>query len=77
MDLSINSPCIALVLRVYRCCMRIDCGAVTAIRALVLDRAVVQAFDVGKVQLGGRQASAVRLREGDDNRKGMTTERSG
>ena len=44
---------------------RVDCGAVSA---LVLDRAVVQVFDVGKLQLGGRRASAVRLREGDDNR---------
>ena len=69
MDLSVNSPCMVLVLRVYCCSARIDCGAVAAIRALVLDRAVVQAFDVGKVQLGGRQASAVRFREGDDNRE--------
>ena len=46
---------------------RVDCGgAMTTIPALVLDRASIQAFDVGKVQLGWR-ASAVRLREGDEN----------
>ena len=67
MNLSINSPFVALVLRVYRFCARVDCGrAMTTIAALVLDRASMQAFDVGKVQLGWR-ASAVRLREGDEN----------
>ena len=64
MDLSIDHPCMTCVLRVYRdlCSTRVACGAAAIIAALDLARAVILASDVGKVQLGGRRATAVGLR---------------
>ena len=38
------------------------------LRRSILDRAGIPVFDVGKVPLDGRQASALRSRQGDDDR---------